>query len=361
MSDERYKDENPDEFVDKMNEILKQTQENELNSEPSDLASAEEASIQQNLFSQEVNEDSANDSSVKSENSFEESSSIPLAEDISEGIDNVLDKTEEVLENAGETIKEGAEAGLNKAAEIGDSMVSGAAVVVGAIGAGLGLASKKEEQTSLVDQDVPSVLRPDQIFKEEIEEDNRKLEEANNTIANILSRLKEKNFNNDYGILGYLVSFPLVLAVVWQFIQKGLTIRVGIIVLLIIFYLIYRALIKGNARTVLELKRKIQANQGEENSKKGLFSKIDYVISGIDLNVQRIAFTKWLYIVFTPFLFHFGREIWKGDLEGGTTFWLLMLTFVLSAVFWPLVFNRDIKALRSLETELYDLRGSFNS
>jgi len=369
MSDERYKDENPDEFAEEMKEILNETQESLSEAEPLESELSDELNEERDLFSQEneypveseVEEDETSEE-VDSEPKAEEEITVPIAEDISEGIEQGLDKTTEVIEDVGEKIAEGAGSVVDKTSEIGENILSGAAIAVGAIGAGIGLGNKSEQsESSLVDQDIPSVLRPKDIFNEKVEENDEKLEEANTTISQILSRLKEKNFTSDYGILGYLISFPLLLAVVWQFIQKGATIRLGVVVLLAIFYLIYRAMIKGNARRVLELKRKIQLDHQNLNTKKGLFAKIDYVIAGIDLNVQRIVFTKWLFVIFTPFLLHFGREIWKGDLDGGTTFWLLMIAFGLSAILWPLVFNRDIKLLKNLETELFDLRRTFNS
>jgi len=269
-----------------------------------------------------------------------------LAENVTESasdlVDNTINTAKGIGEDGVETVNEAASSISEKASDLVNE----------------GKKSINEMASSFVDNDIPAVLRPKDIFKEEeIEVNDERLEPAKEKIADILLELKEKNFNKDYGILGYLLSFPLILVSIWQFIQMGLTLRIGVLVLLAIFFVLYRGAVKGITKRVFDLKAKVQV--GQMSPMKEIFAKVDYVVSGIELNLKRINYTKWLYIIFTPFLFYGLAEIWKGPFDAKSSFYMFVIAYAMSFLVWPFVFKQDYKKLEELDYDLNAIRREF--
>ncbi len=338
--DERFDEENPMEYSEKLEKLWEETKQNlkeendGLNQEQSNTSSEE--LMPEREPKTETNTEEDKDSSIPAAAAI--GGLLAGAKKITE---DVVTGSKELAEDAIDAVKDGTQSIADKAIEATNNTRK----------------TINEAAGSLVDNDIPAVLRPKDIFAKDDEITHENLEDDKQKIADILNELKEKNFNKDYGLLSYLLSFPIILLAIWQFIQFGFTIRLVVVVLLAIFFLIYRGAMKGITKEVFDLKAKIQVEQ--LSPVKDLMAKVNYVLSGIELNLKRISYTKWLYVVFTPFLLYAVAETWKGPFDAKTTFYMFVVGFVFSLIVWPIVFKKDTKNLEDLEFDLNSIRREF--
>jgi hypothetical protein len=305
-----------------------------------------------------------------------------VVEEITEGagglVSGATDAISGGVEGAGDalsSVADGVKDAGSSVVDAGSGVLSGAALAVGAVASGLvggakdigksatnfasdaantGKKSLNEVLGNQIQNDAPAVLRPKEIFSNTPEAPPRDYEPINQKITTILETLKNNRFSQDYGILMYLIAFPIVVLAIWQFIQSGLSLRIGVLILLGIFFLLYRGAVKGVTRDVFSLKSKVQT--GGATPLESITSKIEYVLSGIELNLKRISYTKWLYTLFTPFLLFGAAELWKGPFDTKTSFWLFLIGFAFCFIIWPLAFKSDVKKLQELELDLMDVK-----
>lgn len=389
--DERYKDENLEEHLDDMDRLKEESENPTIKEEAEELLDSAGEVIDDGLDAiKEKTGDLFSGVTSFASDAIDKVKDVGsdvvdgAQEFVSEGVDSVKGTVDVVPQTISETASDVADTGT----EIITGAAAAAAVVAGsvfakaksAVSEGADLINESvevvqetvqetiepevksindlhSEESSLIQNDIPPVLRPKDIFEKTPELPDERIEPARQKINGILETLKNNKLSQDYGILMYLITFLVVLLVVWQFIQGGFSIRLGVIFLLGAFFLIYRGAVKGVTKEVFDLKSKVQ--NGEINPVRDILSKANYVLSGIELNLKRISFTKWLYTLFTPFLLYGVAELWRGPFDTKTSFWLFLTGIVVSFVVWPLAFRSDVKQLESLEGELNEVRRTF--
>jgi len=220
-------------------------------------------------------------------------------------------------------------------------------------------ATELNANADILNEDVPQVILPEAILAEEpvIEENIEGIKEADMLVLAMIDDLRNLNFARDYGILMYALAFPLIFVLLWQYIQGGYTMILLVTIPLIIFFFFYRSTVRGKADKVFSLKGMLQSQQ--QKPKEELFTKVDYVDAGIDLNHSRVNYTKFLYMLFAPFLFYAFANIWKGPFDWTTTLYLFGVGYFISLVILPFLFKSDTKRLEEIRAEVYDLKRGF--
>jgi len=218
---------------------------------------------------------------------------------------------------------------------------------------------QNDSNSDILNDDLPQVIRPEDILAEDIavEENIDGIEEANTEVITMIDQLRNLNFARDFGILMYALTFPLILLLVWLFIRDGYSNNLLISIPLVIFFLIYRSSVRGLAEEVYKLKALLQTKS--QKVKEELFTKIDYIDAGVDLNHSRVNYTQILYMIFTPFLFYALAHLWKGSFAWSTTLYLFGVGFVMSFIVWPMVFKKDKAILEEIRSAAYKVRRKF--
>ncbi len=218
---------------------------------------------------------------------------------------------------------------------------------------------QNNSNADILNDDVPQVIRPEAILADdiEVEENIEGIAEANTQVITMIDQLRNLNYARDFGILMYALTFPLILLLVWLFIRDGYSNNLLVAIPLIIFFLIYRSSVRGLAEEVYKLKATLQTKS--QKAKQELFTKIDYVDAGIDLNRSRVNYTQIHYMIFSPFLFYALAHLWKGPFSWITTLYLFGVAYLLSVIIWPMVFKKDKEILEEIRGSAYDIKRDF--
>jgi len=175
----------------------------------------------------------------------------------------------------------------------------------------------------------------------------------------ILEELKEKEDANQLNTAILLLAIPLVILMVYQYIQYGFTLRTFPIVLILGFFFFYRSIMRSS--TVESVMKGRLLDKFPEEGKPQMNAKLDYILSGIEIKQSRVRMTRIFYTVFFPFLMIYVTEMIKGRFDTKWYIIGLLLSFLIGGYFWWKYFQDDYEDLDDKKDSIVDIQRKLNS
>lgn len=170
----------------------------------------------------------------------------------------------------------------------------------------------------------------------------------NDKIESILSEVKSRRDAGEYNIIIWLLITPFLIVSIISIIKFGIW-RIIPLVLLTAYYIYYRMTLISSMKT-------IKANQifdetGQINNSI-IKSKIQYLLSGIDMKVKRVQLVRLMYTLFFPILVVLFIEVIYGHPLFGNLWIALVVSFAICGTYWWLYFIGEIEDLKYTQDDL---------
>ncbi len=175
----------------------------------------------------------------------------------------------------------------------------------------------------------------------------------------ILEELKQKEDANHLNTALLLLAVPMIILMIYQYIQFGLTLRTFPLVLILGFFFIYRSIMRS--ATVESVLKGRVLDKFPEEGRERMNAKLDYILSGIDIKQSRVRMTRIFYVVFFPFLMIYATEAIKGRFDTKWYIIGLVLAFILGGYFWWKYFHEDYEDLADKKDSIIDIQRKLNS
>jgi hypothetical protein len=195
------------------------------------------------------------------------------------------------------------------------------------------------------------------IGTEKLDISDESLRQYHIAIENIFDNIKSHKSARDFKWLFILLVSILLIATsihLWIF-----GIGFNLIALLIIpsYWVYYRYTLKKSIEKQAIANKEISDRQsGQQDNKKILIDRSQYILNGIDVLENRIVLIRNQYVLFFPVFTMIVIDIIRGPFSFGAFIVTAIVSIILGGLFWIFYFRNDLIDLENAASELENLQ-----